>query len=74
MQCGNGVRKKEHIIQGANGRNECEHCSEDELSFISLHSSFSSLPRTILVESYFSGTICDCLTSAQRIQWARAGQ
>lgn len=53
MQCGNGAKKKEHIIQGANGRNECEHCSEDELSFISLHSSCSSLPRTIPVESDF---------------------
>ena len=68
MQCGNGAKKKEHIIQGANGRNECEHCSEDEFSFISLHSSCSPLPRTILVESDFSGTVCDCLTSAQRIQ------
>jgi len=68
MQCGNGAKKKEHIIQGENGRDECEHCPEDELSFISLHSTCSSLRRTILVESDFSGTICDCLTSAQRIQ------
>lgn len=68
MQCGNGAKKKENIIQGANGRNECEHCSEDGVSFISLHSTCSSLPRPILVESDFSGTICDCVTSAQRIQ------
>jgi hypothetical protein len=47
MKCGNGGKQKENKGQWENGRNECEHCSEDELSFISLRSSFSSLPRAI---------------------------